>query len=50
MVHTAFLDLARVMYGSLLNCIKGLQRQGVIIVEVLEAVRYAHASVLFDLG
>ncbi|KAI0950065.1 hypothetical protein AcV7_008644 [Taiwanofungus camphoratus] len=45
MVHTAFLDLARVMYGSLLNCIKGLQRQGVIIVEVLEAVRSPKAAI-----
>ncbi|OBZ75271.1 Vacuolar protein sorting-associated protein 54, chloroplastic [Grifola frondosa] len=39
MAHPAFMSLAHVMYRSLLNCIEGLQRQGTIIVEVVQTIR-----------
>ena len=39
MDHTAFLELARGMYRSLLNCIEGVHRQGAIIVEVVQRIQ-----------
>ena len=42
----AFVDLARIMYGSFLNCIEGLQAQNGIIIEVLEAIPYVQVSFL----
>ncbi|KZT09727.1 Vps54-domain-containing protein [Laetiporus sulphureus 93-53] len=45
MPHPEFMELARAMYRSLLQCIRGLQRQHAIIVEVLQAVRSPKASV-----
>ena len=40
--QNAFMDLARIMYGSFLNCIEGLQAQNAIVISVLEAIRYVH--------
>ncbi|KZT71406.1 Vps54-domain-containing protein [Daedalea quercina L-15889] len=45
MSHPAFMDLARMMYKSLLRCIERLHREGTIIVEVLQAIRSPKASV-----
>ncbi|KAH9832999.1 Vps54-like protein-domain-containing protein [Rhodofomes roseus] len=39
MSHSAFMDLARMMYKSLLRCIERLHREGSIIVEVLQSIR-----------
>lgn len=39
MEHSAFLDLARVMYARFLRCIEGLQAQNTIIIEVLEGIQ-----------
>ncbi|KAI0723740.1 Vps54-domain-containing protein [Cerioporus squamosus] len=38
MSHPAFLDLARGMYRSLLNCIEGLYRQGAIVIDVVQSL------------
>jgi hypothetical protein len=38
MDHSAFLDLARVMYDRFLSCVKGLQAQNAIIIEILEGI------------
>ncbi|TBU35477.1 Vps54-domain-containing protein [Dichomitus squalens] len=39
MTHPAFMDLARGMYRSLLNCIEGLHRQGAIVIEVVQSIQ-----------
>lgn len=41
MAHSSFMELVRLMYRSFLNCIEGLQTQAAIILDVLEAIRYA---------
>ncbi|KAH9930608.1 Vps54-like protein-domain-containing protein [Fomitopsis serialis] len=45
MSQPAFMDLARMMYRSLLRCIGRLYREGSIILEVLQAIRSPKASV-----
>ncbi|KAI1791647.1 Vps54-domain-containing protein [Ganoderma leucocontextum] len=45
MTHPGFLDLARGMYRSLLNCIEGLHRQDAIVIEVIQSLRPQKASV-----
>ncbi|PCH37766.1 Vps54-domain-containing protein [Wolfiporia cocos MD-104 SS10] len=45
MDYSAFMELARMMYSSLLRCILGLHRQSAVIVEVLENVRSPKAAV-----
>lgn len=40
MPQPSFMESARVMFRSFLNCIEGLQVQNGVIVEVLEAIRY----------
>ncbi|KAI0807877.1 Vps54-like protein-domain-containing protein [Fomes fomentarius] len=39
MSHPAFLEIARSMYRSLLNCIEGLHRQGGVIVDVIQSIQ-----------
>ena len=39
MSHPAFMDLARMMYKSLLRCIERLHREGALVVEVLQGLR-----------
>ncbi|KAH9950264.1 Vps54-domain-containing protein [Amylocystis lapponica] len=39
MAHPTFMDLARVMYRCLMNCIEGLRQQGQLIVDVLQAIQ-----------
>lgn len=50
MVHPAFMDLARIMYGSLLRCIEGLHRQNAVIADVLQAIRYVLLPPMRDFG
>ncbi|EIW51753.1 Vps54-domain-containing protein [Trametes versicolor FP-101664 SS1] len=45
MSHAAFMDVARAMYRSLLNCIEGLYRENAIIVEVVQSIQSPKASV-----
>ncbi|KAI8982849.1 Vps54-domain-containing protein [Trametes punicea] len=45
MSHSSFMDLARSMYRSLLNCIEGLHRENAIIVEVVQGIQSPKASV-----
>ncbi|KAL6301781.1 Vps54-like protein-domain-containing protein [Sparassis latifolia] len=45
MSHPTFVGLARIMYRSLLNCIEGLQGQGAVVVEVLQAIRSPKAMI-----
>lgn len=44
MSHAAFMDVARAMYRSLLNCIEGLYRENAIIVEVVQSIQYVCSS------
>lgn len=44
MSHAAFMDVARAMYRSLLNCIEGLYRENAIIVEVVQGIQYVCSS------
>lgn len=39
MSHPDFMNLIRAMYGSLMNCIEGLQRQGDVVIQVLQSIR-----------
>ena len=39
MTHPEFMTLIRGVYGSLMNCIEGLQREGDVIVQVLQSIR-----------
>lgn len=39
MEHPSFMEVARTMYRSFLNCVEGLQTQSAIILEVLESTR-----------
>ncbi|OSX65343.1 hypothetical protein POSPLADRAFT_1133849 [Postia placenta MAD-698-R-SB12] len=45
MSHAAFMDLAHVMYGSLMRCIEGLNWQNAIILEVLQSIRSPKAAI-----
>ncbi|KAI0362663.1 Vps54-domain-containing protein [Trametes cingulata] len=45
MSHASFMDLARSMYRSLLNCIEGLHRENGIIIEVVQSIQSPKASV-----
>ena len=47
MTHPVFLDLARGMCRSLLNCIEGLHRQDAIVIEVIQSLQYAISSSAF---
>ncbi|KAI0748630.1 Vps54-like protein-domain-containing protein [Daedaleopsis nitida] len=46
MPHPAFLNIARNVYRSLLNCIEGLHRQGTIILEVAQSVHPVDVTAL----
>ena len=39
MEHPTFLDVARGVYKSLLNCIEGIQRQDTIIIDVIQSIQ-----------
>ncbi|TCD63552.1 hypothetical protein EIP91_005298 [Steccherinum ochraceum] len=45
MAHPSFMDMARLMYKSFLNCVEGLQAQTAIILEVLEDLRPSNSPV-----
>ncbi|KAI0636410.1 Vps54-like protein-domain-containing protein [Trametes polyzona] len=45
MSHVSFMELARSMYRSLLNCIEGLHRENVMIIEVIQGIQSPKASV-----
>ncbi|KAI0780435.1 Vps54-domain-containing protein [Trametes elegans] len=45
MSHESFMNLARSMYRSLLNCIEGLYRQNAMIVEVVQGIQSPKATV-----
>ncbi|KAI0647540.1 Vps54-domain-containing protein [Trametes meyenii] len=45
MSHASFIDLARGMYRSLLNCIEGLHRENDIIIEVISGIQTPKATV-----
>ena len=48
MTHPEFLELARGMYRSLLNCIEGLHRQSAIVVEVIQSLQYVIRPFLYS--
>ncbi|KAJ2968043.1 hypothetical protein NUW54_g13332 [Trametes sanguinea] len=43
MSHSSFMDLIRSMYRGLLNCVEGLHRENVIVVEVVQSIQYVRA-------
>ncbi|KAI0371696.1 Vps54-domain-containing protein [Pilatotrama ljubarskyi] len=45
MSHYSFMDLARSMYRSLLNCVEGLHRENHVIIEVVQSIQSSKASV-----